>query len=67
MLAGVATVHSVSFLGNGSLGTHAGHKMTSTDALLAVLLGNLILALMGLVLGMIGCREGGVPGMYCEG
>ena len=41
--------------------------MTSTDALLAVLLGNLILALMGLALGMIGCREGRVSGMYFEG
>lgn len=45
-------------IANVVLGAEIGHKMTSTDALLAVLLGNLILALMGLVLGMIGCREG---------
>ncbi|CAE6916544.1 codB [Symbiodinium sp. CCMP2592] len=45
-------------IANVVIGAQIGHKMTSTDALLAVLLGNLILALMGLALGMIGCREG---------
>eukprot|EP00434_Breviolum_minutum_P036587 symbB.v1.2.032420.t1/scaffold3894.1/size54726/2 len=40
------------------IGAQLGHKMTGRDAFLAVIFGNLILAVICIALGMIGCREG---------
>eukprot|EP00435_Cladocopium_sp_Y103_P023435 s3853_g5.t1 len=48
------------------IGAQLGHKMTETNAILAVIIGNLILAVICIAVGMIGCREGMTTAMIAR-